>query len=124
MADFEAALAEVKPAFGAVVDTLETYRLNGMIDSGDTYRHLRSTCQTLVQQVRMLPVSSQDLYSKNMHMSCVLLNCLVVLFSNLVCSVSEVARDPGVQGPRKVQVVGMGRKVTGWGARCSGIVNP
>lgn len=52
MADFEAALAEVKPAFGAVVDTLETYRLNGMIDSGDTYRHLRSTCHTLVEQVR------------------------------------------------------------------------
>eukprot|EP00884_Botryococcus_braunii_P005505 jgi/Botrbrau1/14956/Bobra.0018s0059.1 len=52
MADFLAALAEVKPAFGAVVDTLETYRLNGMIDSGVSYRHLRSTCNTLVQQVR------------------------------------------------------------------------
>lgn len=57
MADFEAALAEVKPAFGAVVDTLETYRLNGMIDSGDTYRHLRSTCHTLVEQVHFPPTS-------------------------------------------------------------------
>ncbi len=51
MADFEAALAEVKPAFGAVTDTLESYRLNGMIDSGVTYRHLTSTCHTLAQQV-------------------------------------------------------------------------
>ena len=46
------ALLDVKPAFGAVIDTLEMYRLNGIIDYGDSYRHLASTCHSLVAQVR------------------------------------------------------------------------
>ena len=51
MADFERALSEVKPAFGAVTETLEQYRLNGMVDSGEHFRHLQSTCRNLVEQV-------------------------------------------------------------------------
>lgn len=51
MQDFHTALAEVKPAFGAVVDTLESYRLNGIIDWGEGFRHLSATCRTLVEQV-------------------------------------------------------------------------
>ena len=52
MADFERALSEIKPAFGAVTETLEQYRLNGIIDSGEKFRHLQSTCRNLVEQVR------------------------------------------------------------------------
>jgi hypothetical protein len=51
MANFRCALAEVKPAFGAVVDTLELYRPNGMIMSGPRMEKLMSTCETLVRQV-------------------------------------------------------------------------
>jgi hypothetical protein len=36
MADFEAALAEVKPAFGAVAATLKSCRLNRMLHIGVT----------------------------------------------------------------------------------------
>ena len=52
MADFLEALVEVKPAFGATLDSLEGYRLHGMIDYGPRYQHLLSSCRTLVQQVR------------------------------------------------------------------------
>ncbi len=52
MEDFEAALAEVKPAFGAVTEALEEYRLNGVIEYSETFRHLLATCRTLVEQVR------------------------------------------------------------------------
>lgn len=52
MSDFLAALDEVKPAFGAVMETLESYRLHGMLDYGPRYRHLLSSSVTLVQQVR------------------------------------------------------------------------
>lgn len=52
MTDFLAALDEVKPAFGAVMEALESYRLHGMLDYGPRYRHLLSSCVTLVQQVR------------------------------------------------------------------------
>ncbi|CAL8461921.1 g1452 [Coccomyxa elongata] len=52
MEDFEAALAEVKPAFGAVTETLEEYRLNGILEYSDHFRHLLATCKTLVEQVR------------------------------------------------------------------------
>ena len=52
MEDFLAALDEVKPAFGAVIDSLEGYRLHGMVDYGPRYQHLLSSCRTLVQQVR------------------------------------------------------------------------
>ena len=51
MQDFVTAMQDVKPAFGAVIDTLEMYRLNGIIDYGDSYRHLASTCHSLVAQV-------------------------------------------------------------------------
>lgn len=51
MEDFLAALDEVKPAFGAVTETLESYRLHGVIDYGARFKHLLSSCQTLVQQV-------------------------------------------------------------------------
>ena len=51
MADFEKALAEVRPAFGAVTDTLEAYRSNGIINSGPPMTKLMSTCRTLVSRV-------------------------------------------------------------------------
>ncbi|KAL4457630.1 hypothetical protein ABPG75_012495 [Micractinium tetrahymenae] len=52
MTDFLEALEEVKPAFGAVIESLESYRLHGMIDYGPRYQHLLSSCRTLVQQVK------------------------------------------------------------------------
>lgn len=52
MTDFEKALSEVKPAFGAVTETLEQYRLNGIIDSGQHFKDLSSTLKNLVEQVR------------------------------------------------------------------------
>lgn len=52
MQDFDRALSEVKPAFGAVTETLEQHRLNGIINCGEHFRHLQSTCRTLVEQVR------------------------------------------------------------------------
>lgn len=57
MADFLLALGEVVPAFGAVVGTLESYRLNGMLDYGDRYRHLLSSIRMLVNQVRTSAVT-------------------------------------------------------------------
>ena len=54
MQDFDRALSEVKPAFGAVTETLEQYRLNGIIDCGAHFMHLQSTCRTLVEQVGSL----------------------------------------------------------------------
>ena len=50
MEDFVQALGEVKPAFGAVVDALESYRLRGVVDYGARHRHLLASCQTLVAQ--------------------------------------------------------------------------
>ena len=61
MADFERALSEVKPAFGAVTETLEQYRLNGMVDSGEHFRHLQSTCRNLVEQVLYCPLTDATL---------------------------------------------------------------
>ncbi|KAK9813277.1 hypothetical protein WJX72_011798 [[Myrmecia] bisecta] len=52
MEDFERALREIKPAFGAVTETLAAYRLNGMIESGLRHRDMLSTCKRLVEQVR------------------------------------------------------------------------
>ena len=66
MQDFQAALAEVKPAFGAVTETLDTYRLNGIIDWGEGFRHLSATCRTLVEQVH---AASVQLPSANVAMS-------------------------------------------------------
>ena len=51
MADFERALAEVKPAFGVTTETLEQHRLNGIIDSGQQFRDLSTTLRNLVAQV-------------------------------------------------------------------------
>ena len=55
--DFERALAEVKPAFGAVTETLEEYRLNGIIPYGAPFAHLLGTGNTLVEQARRHPLS-------------------------------------------------------------------
>ena len=55
MEDFEEALREVKPAFGAVTETLEAYRLNGIIDYGEHFRHLISVCKQLVEQASVPP---------------------------------------------------------------------
>eukprot|EP00878_Enallax_costatus_P019245 GHUV01020299.1.p1 GENE.GHUV01020299.1~~GHUV01020299.1.p1 ORF type:complete len:671 (+),score=177.44 GHUV01020299.1:714-2726(+) len=52
MADFLAALDEVQPAFGANAENLSKSITHGIIDYGDAYRHLASTLQTLVSQVR------------------------------------------------------------------------
>lgn len=53
MEDFNAALGEVKSAFGASVDTLERCRLNGIIPYGEKLTHLQTTCRALVEQVRV-----------------------------------------------------------------------
>lgn len=52
MADFEQALSEVQPAFGASVATLERCRLNGWVSTGESFEHLVRTCKMLVEQVR------------------------------------------------------------------------
>ncbi|EFJ05457.1 hypothetical protein SELMODRAFT_137147 [Selaginella moellendorffii] len=52
MNDFLQALHEVKPAFGAAINTLEMYRTNGMLNCGDRHRHIRETAMTLVEQVK------------------------------------------------------------------------
>ena len=53
MADFEMALLEVKPAFGASTDLFERCMLNGMISYGSKYEKLVSTVQSLIEQVRV-----------------------------------------------------------------------
>ncbi|KAJ7295855.1 hypothetical protein O6H91_Y158900 [Diphasiastrum complanatum] len=52
MEDFLRAFHEVKPAFGAAINTLEMCRLNGMLDCGDRHRHIQQMATTLVEQVR------------------------------------------------------------------------
>jgi vesicle-fusing ATPase len=52
-ADFERALEEVKPAFGASTDTFERCRLNGIISPGEKFEKLHHTCRSLVEQVRV-----------------------------------------------------------------------
>ena len=51
MNDFDCALDEVKPAFGAQIETLETYRMHGLISYGPSFDQLLHTCQRLVDQV-------------------------------------------------------------------------
>jgi vesicle-fusing ATPase len=51
MQDFLAAVEEVVPAFGATIDTLDSYRLHGVVDYGPRHQHLLSSCRTLVRQV-------------------------------------------------------------------------
>jgi vesicle-fusing ATPase len=53
MADFEHALHEVQPAFGASTDLLERCRLNGFIPTGPRFEHLQKTAMLLVEQVRV-----------------------------------------------------------------------
>ena len=52
MEDFLAALKEVTPAFGATIETLDSYRLHGMVDFGPRHEHLLFSCRTLVRQVQ------------------------------------------------------------------------
>ncbi|GFR52621.1 hypothetical protein Agub_g15206 [Astrephomene gubernaculifera] len=52
MEDFEKALEEVKPAFGASTDTLESYRMHGIIPCGETFDHLRQALTKMARQVR------------------------------------------------------------------------
>jgi hypothetical protein len=49
--DFQAALSEVQPAFGANTENLSKAMTHGVIDYGDAYRHLANTLRTLVSQV-------------------------------------------------------------------------
>ncbi|KAH8934604.1 hypothetical protein BDL97_18G092400 [Sphagnum fallax] len=51
MDDFMLALNEVKPAFGAAINTLEMCRLNGMLDCGERHAHIQRTVMTFVEQV-------------------------------------------------------------------------
>jgi vesicle-fusing ATPase len=50
-ADFEAALAEVQPAFGAASESLAAYAPHGVIAYGDAFSHLSDTLKALVRQV-------------------------------------------------------------------------
>jgi len=52
MRDFEEALLEVKPAYGVENETLEAYRLGGIVSHGEQFQHLMKTCSTLVNQVK------------------------------------------------------------------------
>lgn len=52
MDDFLHALQEVKPAFGAAMNSLEMCRLNGMLDCGERHRHIQESLMTLVEQVK------------------------------------------------------------------------
>jgi len=52
MDDFEHALTEVVPAFGAATEALVGYRMHGIINYGTTFDHLRITLRALVAQVR------------------------------------------------------------------------
>jgi vesicle-fusing ATPase len=53
MGDFERALLEVVPAFGASTETFERCRLNGIISPGEKFEKLHHTCRALVEQVRV-----------------------------------------------------------------------
>lgn len=53
MDDFVHALQEVQPAFGAATSSLEMCRLNGMLDCGETHKHIQETVMALVEQVKL-----------------------------------------------------------------------
>jgi vesicle-fusing ATPase len=53
MADFEHALEEVKPAFGAATEALQLYRVHGMLSCGGAFDLIMNTMRTLVKQVRL-----------------------------------------------------------------------
>ncbi|KAH9561668.1 hypothetical protein CY35_05G034500 [Sphagnum magellanicum] len=50
--DFLSALDEVKPAFGAAINTLEMCRLNGMLNCGTRHAHALQTVKNFVEQVK------------------------------------------------------------------------
>ncbi|GJP83692.1 hypothetical protein CLOP_g13819 [Closterium sp. NIES-67] len=52
MVDFEEALKEVRPAYGANTEQLNMYRLNGMLQSLTAHHHILSTAKRQVVQVR------------------------------------------------------------------------
>lgn len=52
MDDFQKALSEVRPAFGASTDSLERCRVGGIIDYGPKLQHILSTCYAFTRQVR------------------------------------------------------------------------
>jgi vesicle-fusing ATPase len=52
MADFEAALKEVKPAFGVSQDDFENYISQGLIDYGTRFKQLLNTCRSFINQVK------------------------------------------------------------------------
>ncbi len=52
MSDFEHALEEIKPAFGAESDTLKLYPVHGILSCGEAFDHIMHTLHTLVHQVR------------------------------------------------------------------------
>lgn len=52
MADFEAALEEVKPAFGVAQDEMEPYLAHGLLDYGATFVKLQNTCKSFIHQVQ------------------------------------------------------------------------
>lgn len=52
MSDFEHALEEVKPAFGAATEALQLYRVHGMISCGGAFDLIMNTMRTLVKQVQ------------------------------------------------------------------------
>lgn len=60
MLDFNKALQEVTPAFGSDKESLESYRLNGIINYSSSFEHLHNTILTLVHQVcrLALPVTA------------------------------------------------------------------
>jgi hypothetical protein len=62
-ADFDAALGEVKPAFGANTEGLARHMTHGVLDYGDAYRHLASTLRTLVSQARSRGRGCTSVYS-------------------------------------------------------------
>ena len=52
MGDFENAMDEVKPAFGAAADTLESYRAYGVYGISTAFEHIQKTCHMLVEQLK------------------------------------------------------------------------
>lgn len=90
MADFESALREVKPAFGAVTDTLEAFRSNGMISSGPRMQQLTATCRTLVSRVSPallgLCCHTVEVFCKNhMFPLCLAVHMQVITLKHLCC---------------------------------------
>ncbi|KAL5989874.1 hypothetical protein ACLOJK_010769 [Asimina triloba] len=53
MDDFLNALHEIIPAFGASTDNLERCRVNGIVDCGDTHKHILQRAMLLVEQVKL-----------------------------------------------------------------------